>query len=171
MSSFAIAFVSLAFLLGAFAYIALPAQRRARRALVSGFFALILVALFFGYSDMLGRPKSTRLELFRADMADARVLGSYLSEGRGIYLWLQLPGDAEPRYYKLPWDEQVAKALQEAIEQNARQHGGGVAMGMPFEHSWDKEAPKFYPLPQPELPDKPYEKAPTTIYQAPEQGA
>ena len=171
MSSFAIAFVSLAFLLGAFAYLALPAQRRWRRTLVSGFFALILGALFFGYSDMLGRPKSTRLELFRAEMADARVLGSYLAEGRGIYLWLQLPGTTEPRYYKLPWNEQVAKALQEAIDQNARQHGGGVAMGMPFEHSWDKEEPKFYPLPQPKLPDKPYEKAPTTIYQAPEQGA
>lgn len=171
MSSFAIAFVSLAFVLGAFAYMALPAQRRWRRVAVSGTFALILGTLFFGYSDMLGRPKSTRLELFRAQMADARVLGSYLAEGRGIYLWLQLPDTAEPRYYKLPWDDQVAKALQEAIEQNAHQHGGGVAMGMPFEHSWDKEDPKFYPLPQPKLPDKPYEKAPTTIYQAPEQGA
>lgn len=171
MSSFAIAFVSLAFVLGAFAYMALPAQRRWRRVAVSGTFALILGTLFFGYSDMLGRPKSTRLELFRAQMADARVLGSYLAEGRGIYLWLQLPDTAEPRYYKLPWNDQVAKALQEAIEQNAHQHGGGIAMGMPFEHSWDKEAPKFYPLPQPELPDKPNEKAPTTIYQAPEQGA
>lgn len=171
MSSFAIAFVSLAFVLGAFAYMALPAQRRWRRVAVSGTFALILGTLFFGYSDMLGRPKSTRLELFRAQMADARVLGSYLAEGRGIYLWLQLPDTAEPRYYKLPWNDQVAKALQEAIEQNAHQHGGGVAMGMPFEHSWDKEAPKFYPLPQPKLPDKPDQRPPTTIYQAPEQGA
>jgi len=171
VSSFAIAFVSLAFLLGAFAYLALPAARRLRRALVSSAFALILGALFFGYSDMLGRPKSTRLELFRAQMADARVLGSYLAEGQGIYLWLQLPSTTEPRYYKLPWDEKVAKALQEAIEQNARQHGGGVAMGLPFEHSWDKEDPKFYPLPQPKLPDKPGERPPTTLYQAPEQGA
>ena len=69
MSSFAIAFVSLAFLLGAFAYVALPAQRRIRRVVVSATFALILGALFFGYSDMLGRPKSARLELFRAEMA------------------------------------------------------------------------------------------------------
>lgn len=171
MSSFAIAFVSLAFLLGAFAYVALPAQRRTRRVVVSATFALILGALFFGYSDMLGRPKSARLELFRAEMADAKVIGSYLVEGRGIYLWLKLPGAAEPRYYKLAWDEKVAKALQEAIEENARQHGGGVAMGLPFEHSWDKEDPKFYPLPQPKLPDKPGAQPPTTLYQAPEQGA
>ena len=44
-------------------------------------------------------------------------------------------------------------------------------MGPAFEHSWDKFEPKFYPLPQPKLPDKPYEKAPVQTYQAPEQGA
>ena len=171
MSSFLIGFVSLAFLLGAFAYIAMPAASRLRRALVSGFFALILVALFFGYSDMLGRPKSSQLEMLRAGMPDAQVLGSYMKEGQGIYLWLQLPGIAEPRYYKMPWNEKLAKSLQEAIQQNAEQHGGGVAMGNPFERSWDMEDPKFYPLPQPKLPDKPGEAPPTTVYQAPEQSA
>jgi hypothetical protein len=35
----------------------------------------------------------------------------------------------------------------------------------------DRDKPKFYPLPQPKLPDKPYEKAPTQTYQGPEQGA
>jgi hypothetical protein len=44
-------------------------------------------------------------------------------------------------------------------------------MNLPFERSWDKNEPKFYPLPQPKLPDKPYERAPTRTYQAPEQGA
>lgn len=171
MSNFVIAFVSLAFLLGAFAYVAMPAASRVRRALVSGFFALILGALFFGYSDMLGRPKATQLELFRASMKDAKVIGSYMREGDGIYLWLQLPEIIEPRYYKLPWSEQVAKALQQAIEQNSAEHGGGVAMGMPFERSWDKDKPKFYPLPQPKLPDKPGEKPPVMSYQAPEQRA
>jgi hypothetical protein len=171
MSSFLIAFVSLAFLLGAFAYIAMPAASRLRRVMVSGFFALILGGLFFGYSDMLGRPKSTRLEMFRGGLKDAHVLGSYLKEGEGMYLWLKLPGTPEPRSYKLPWDEKLAKSLQEAIEQNTQQHGGGVAMGMPFERSWDKDKPKFYPMPQPKLPDKPGEKPPVTLYQAPEQGA
>jgi hypothetical protein len=169
MSSFLIAFVSLSFLLGAFAYVGMPAASRLRRALVSGFFALILGALFFGYSDMLGRPKSTKLELLRGGVQNAQVLGSYLKEGDGVYLWLQLPGIAEPRYYKMPWNEKIAKALQDAIQQNSEQHGGGVALSMPFEHSWDKEEPKFYPLPQPKLPDKPYEQPPTTVYQGPEQ--
>ena len=46
--------------------------------------------MFFGYSDMLGRPKSTRLEVFRAGMQDAKVIGSYLKENDGVYLWLAL---------------------------------------------------------------------------------
>ena len=171
MSSFAIAFVSLAFLLGAFAYLALPAARRLRRALVSSAFALILGALFFGYSDMLGRPKSARLELFRAQMADARVLGSYLAEGQGIYLWLQLPEVKEPRYYVLPWDEKTAQALQKAIEENATQHGAGIVMQIPFERSWEKRDPVFHPLPQPKLPEKGGQPPPSTTYSAPEQRA
>jgi hypothetical protein len=141
-----------------------------RRAIIAGLFAVILGALFFGYSDMLGRPKSTRLELFRSSMPDAKVIGSYLKENDGMYLWLQLPGLNEPRYYKLPWDEKVAKALQDAIAENKRQHGSGVGMGLPFERSSDREDPKFYPLPQPKLPDKPGERPPVTVYQAPEQG-
>jgi hypothetical protein len=171
MSNFVIAFVTLAFLLGAFAYIALPAGSAWRRGLVSLFFAFILGGLFFGYSDMLGRPKSTRLELIRSGMKDAKVLGSYIKEGQGVYLWLQLPGVGEPRYYMLPWNKKLAKSLQSAIEQNQKQHGGGVAMGLPFERGWDAEDPKFYPLPQPKLPDKPGEKPPSFTYQAPEQGA
>jgi hypothetical protein len=161
MSNFMIAFVSLAFVLGAFAFIAMPAGSRWRRAFVSGLFALILALLFFGYSDMLGRPKAAQLEIFRGDMKDARV----------IFLWLGLPGATEPRYYKLPWDETVAKSLQEATQQNAEEHGGGVGMTMPFERSWDREEPKFYPLPQPKLPDKPEERPSVTLFQAPEQDA
>jgi hypothetical protein len=103
-------------------------------------------------------------------MRDAKVIGSYLKENDGVYLWLQLPSLAEPRYYKLPWDEKVAKALQSAIAENERQHGSGVGMGLPFERSWDREEPKFYALPQPKLPDKPGEGPPATVFQAPEQG-
>jgi hypothetical protein len=171
MSSFMIAFVSLAFVLGAFAYIAMPAGSRPRRAFVSSLFAAILAVLFFGYSDMLGRPKAAQLELFRGDMKDARVISSHFKEGDSIFLWLELPGAPEPRYYKLPWDERIAKSLQEATQQNAEQHGGGVGMSMPFERSWDREEPKFYPLPQPKLPDKPEERPSVTVFQAPEQDA
>jgi hypothetical protein len=171
MTSFLIAFLSLALLLGGFAYMAMPAASRGRRVVVAGFFAVILGALFFGYSDMLGRPKSTRLEVFRGSMKDAKVIGSYLKENDGIFLWVQLPGSDEPRYYKLPWDAKVAKGLQAAIADNESQHGSGVGMGLPAEFGLDREEPKFYALPQPKLPDKAGERPPVVVYKAPEQGA
>lgn len=171
MTSFLLAFVSLALLLGIYAFIGMPLGGRWRRAGMSGLFALLLAALFFGYSDMLGRPKSTRLELLQARTAEARVLGSYILEGSGVYLWLQLPGVTEPRYYVLPWDERTALALQKAIEDNSAHHGGGVVMQLPFERSWDKREPVFHPLPQPKLPDKGGRPPPAPLYAAPEQRA
>lgn len=170
MTPFVLAFVSLALVLGIYAFVGLPFGNRWRRAAVSLLFALMLAGLFFGYSDMLGRPKSTRLEVLRGADAEVKVLGSYLVEGTGIYLWLQLPAVREPRYYVLPWDEKTASALQKAIEENASTHGGGIVMRLPFEHSWDKREPMFHPLPQPKLPDKGGEPPPR-IYSAPEQGA
>ena len=172
MTTFLIAFVSLALLLGGFAYLALPTVSRTRRALISGSFAILLGLLFFGYSDMLGRPKSAALEILHHSATEARVLGAYFREGAGVFLWLQIPGTDEPRYYKLPWDAKMAQAIQDAIQKNAEHHGAGVAMTLPFERSWSREEPKFYPLPQPKLPDKPYEheQPKTLLYQSPEQG-
>ena len=170
MTPFILAFISLALVLGLYAFIGMPLGNRRRRAAVSVFFALVLAGLFFGYSDMLGRPKSTRLEVLRSRDSDAKVLGSYLLEGSGIYLWLQLPGVQEPRYYVLPWDQKTATALQKAVEENAAQHGGGIVMQLPFERSWDKREPVFHPLPQPKLPEKGGAPPPATIYRAPEQG-
>jgi hypothetical protein len=170
MTPFIIAFVSLAFILGIYAFVGLPMGSRMRRLTVSGFFAVLLAGLFFGYSDMLGRPKSTRLEVLRSGDKEAKVLGSYMLEGSGIYLWLQLPETREPRYYVLPWDQKTASALQKAIEENAAQHGGGIVMQVPFERSWEKREPVFHPLPQPKLPEK-GGHPPATIYSAPEQRA
>lgn len=172
MVTFLIAFVSLAVLLGGFAYITMPATNSWRRGLVSGAFALILCGLFFGYSDMLGRPKATQLEVLRGATGEARILGSYMKEGEGIYLWLLIADASEPRYYKLPWSDKVAKSLQQAVEKNAEQKGPGVAMRMPFESDdRSNEDPRFYPLPQPKLADKPAnsQQGPTILYQAPEQ--
>jgi hypothetical protein len=170
MTPFILAFVSLALVLGVYAFIGLPHGGRGRRAAVSAFFAVLLAALFFGYSDMLGRPKSTRLEVLHSGTKEATVLGSYLVENRGIYLWLQVPGSHEPRYYVLPWDTQTAAALQRAIEDDAAHHGAGVVMQFPFERSWDKREPVFHALPQPKLPDK-NGMPPPTVYKAPEQRA
>jgi hypothetical protein len=170
MTPFILAFVSLALVLGIYAFVGMPLGNRRRRVAVSVFFALLLAGLFFGYSDMLGRPKSTRLEVLRQGESDAKVLGSYLVEGTGIFLWLQLPAVTEPRYYVLPWDQKTANALQKAVEENAASHGSGVIMQLPFERSWDKREPVFHPAPQPKFPDKGGAPPPATLYSAPEQG-
>ncbi len=170
MTAFTIAFASLALLLGIYAFVGLPFGSRWRRVAVSSFFALLLAGLFFGYSDMLGRPKSARIEVLRPSESEAKVLGSYVVEGAGIYLWLQLKDVKEPRYYVLPWQENTARDLQRAIEENAQSHGGGVTMRLPFERSWDKRDAMFYPEPQPMLPEK-HGAPPPMMYQAPEQGA
>jgi hypothetical protein len=81
------------------------------------------------------------------------------------YLWLGTNAHLLAR--QLPWDEKVAKALQDAIGENERQHGSGVGMGQPFERSWDPEDPKFYALPQPKLPDKPGERPPNRASEPP----
>lgn len=171
MTAFVLAFVSLALVLGIYAFVGLPLGGRKRRIVVSCLFAALLAGLFFGYSDMLGRPKSTRLDVLRSADKEAKVLGSYMLEGNGIYLWLLLPETGEPRYYVLPWDQKTATALQKAIEDNAQQHGGGIVMQLPIERSWDKREPVFHPLPQPKLPDKRGTEPPAITYSAPEQHA
>jgi hypothetical protein len=109
--------------------------------------------------ELLGRPKPTRLEWAKRTAADADVLGSRIVEGKAIYLWLGLPGEAEPRAYVLPWSLEVAKELQKAVEEAAK--GGGQARAQfSYEFSWEKREPKFYALPQPKLPDKPRGSSP-----------
>jgi hypothetical protein len=168
MTPFVLAFLSLALVLGIYAFVGLPFGGRWRRAAVSAGFAAVLAGLFFGYSDMLGRPKSTRLEVLRQPDGEFKVLGSYLIENAGIYLWLRMPNVIEPRYYVLPWDEETAKDLQKAIAENSSNHGSGVVMELPQERSWEWRKPVFHPAPQPKLPDK-GGAPPPVLYQGPEQ--
>jgi hypothetical protein len=79
MTIFILAFGTLAFLLGALAYLAMPAGSKLHRAALSVFFALLLGALFFGY------------ELNRPAKIDANV-----------GLWVQGPGDVQVGYSDKP---------------------------------------------------------------------
>ncbi|MGQ9366037.1 hypothetical protein [Azospirillum sp. A39] len=108
---------------------------------------------YAGMADLLSKPKPIRLEWYQSQAEKALVLGAQLRENDGVYLWLQLDGTAEPRYYKLPWDQELAKELQQAMKE-AEKTQSGLAMTLPFEKSWDKDQPRFYALPQPKLPEK-----------------
>ncbi len=120
--------------------------------------ALLVAALFIpvAYASaaaLLSRPKPVSLEWVRAATEEAAVLGSSIHEGQAIYVWLQIRELTEPRAYTLPWSRDLAQQLEEARREAERQ-GTGMAMRLPFEESWDSREPKFYALPQPQLPPK-----------------
>lgn len=123
------------------------------RASAFGLAMLFVPLCYASLASLLSKPKPVSLEWIRSNTAEAAVLGSTLREGEAIYIWLQVPGVDEPRAYTLPWNREVAQQLQEA-RRKAEQQGTGLGMRLPFEHSWDKQEPKFYPLPQPALPPK-----------------
>ena len=164
MIIFAILF---ALLLGAFIFLILPRAGLARRTLSVGLFLVLITIVYGGAVDLLGRPKPLRLEW--RDAADAQVLGAMPVENEAIYVWLMIPGAAEPCAYVLPWSLQAAQQLQQAMSQ-AEADGTGVRMTMPFEPSLDDREPMFYAMPQPAMPPKDYEGSGPLVYQQPDSG-
>jgi len=114
---------------------------------------------YYGLNDILSRPKPVQLEAVHNDIDQVQVLSSIMKEDEAIYLWLQIPEVEEPRSYKLPWSDAVAKELHKA-QQEAEQSGTEVKMKKPFEKTMDSEEPVFYATPPPAPPakDAPEEK-------------
>lgn len=123
--------------------------------------ALLLFVLVCGGTMILptvslGVPKPAQLEVVK--VTKATIIAARLREGVAMYVLMMLPGNDEPRYYRLPWDQDMAQQLQKALEQAGED--GTVEMSNPFESTWDKKDPKFYPKPQPKMPDKPQQSEP-----------
>lgn len=127
--------------------------------------ALYMPVAYAGFSDLLSKPKPVSLEWARRADSEATVLSAIMKEGEGIYLWLRLDGVTEPRSYVLPWDLETAKELQEAMRE-AEANQNGLRMRLPFAQSFDPDEPKFYAMPQPELPSKDESEEPT-VYSHP----
>lgn len=115
--------------------------------------ALFIPTIYMSYADLLSRPKPANLEWWNRDAPEATVLGAKLREGEAIYLWIELPELDEPRAYKLPWAQEVAKQLYGA-QREAEAMGTKVRMRLPFKDQVDEYEPVFYALPQPPLPTK-----------------
>jgi len=117
-----------------------------RRALVRGV-ALVLVAAllplgYAGFSSLLSRPKPASLEWARRSLPEAKIVGSYLVEGKAIYLWLMVPGSDAPRFYEFPWSRKLAEKLARA-QQAARKQGVRVRMRRPFGDEKDMVKSRF----------------------------
>lgn len=131
---------------------------------------LLLPTAYAAYAGLLSKPKPVQLEWWLASAEEATVLASSIREGEGIYLWLQLTGVGEPRSYVLPWDQQMAQELQDAMR-DAERNDSGLAMRLPFEPSLDDREPKFYALPQPAMPPKDLTDPPPAQRFVPEEEA
>ncbi len=116
-------------------------------------FAAFTVAGYLSFADLLSRPKPVKLEFAKKKAAEARVLGAKIAEGKGIYLLLELPDFPEPRYYRLPWSRNLAQELQNEMGR-ARREGRPLMFRLPFEPTWDRKEPMFYPMPQAAEPPK-----------------
>ena len=99
-------------------------------------FAVILTALFvpigyLGLSELLSQPKPMQHEWFKRNVDEATVLGVSVREDEAIYLWLRLDDSLEPRYYVLPWQQQLAEKLQNLVDEAIRD-GAAVTISDPF---------------------------------------
>lgn len=128
-------FVTFTGLLGVMALLASIAIWSQRRTPVRTL-AVILTALFIpiGYlsvTTLLSQPKPIHHEWFKRHVDEATLLGVSVREGEAIYLWLRLDDSLEPRYYVLPWQQQLAEKLQNLIDEAIRE-GASVTISNPF---------------------------------------
>ena len=98
--------------------------------------ALVTAALMMplGYlqlTELLSRPKPIDFEWFEREALSAVVLGARFEEGEAIYLWLQLESSTQPRYYTLPWRQELAERLEQAVD-DATARGSTVTIATPF---------------------------------------
>jgi hypothetical protein len=131
---------------------------------------LFMPLAYAGFSDLLSRPKPISLEWWQAQSDDATVLSAQLREPESLYLWLQLTGEPEPRAYRMPWTQNMAEQLQQALEQ-AEKNGTQARMRLPFEPSLDQRERKFYAPPQPALPPKDLAQPPAQVFEQPGENA
>ena len=157
MSLTVTAWLVLTFILGLLATLAIWARGFSRaRGLAVGAFLLASPAAAAALAVSLGWPVPY-VPGVTVPEGKHPLLGAKMVMGVGIFILLDI-GDAEPRYYKMPWSNKSAEELQGAQEEGGEEGEVGV-ITPPFEFSWDQSPPKFYALPQPKmLPDKPQQE-------------
>ena len=167
MSELTYLFGAAAVLIGAITSISVWAPRQLWIKLGAlGVATMLLPSMYAGFAQLLSMPKPVAMEWWHAHAAEATVLGSSIREGEAIYVWLQLAEIGEPRAYTLPWSRDLAEQLQ-AAQREAEQSDTQVQMRLPFEPSLDDREPKFYAMPQPQLPPKDLTDPPAQVYERP----
>ncbi|NKB61319.1 MAG: hypothetical protein GKR95_03980 [Gammaproteobacteria bacterium] len=111
--------------------------------------------------NLLGRPQPIDSLGSSSIDKDAIVLAASMAEGESIYLWLRLPNEYQPRYYRMDWNYEDAVALKKAMDRSTREEST-LMMNHDYETSLEiGKEPLFYTMPHERLPLKP----PAEIYE------
>ncbi len=112
--------------------IAISAPRKTPiRLLALGAMTLFLPVVYVQFIGLLSKPKPASFAWLERDVESAKLLGVSFDEGKAIYMWLQLEGMIEPRFYSLPWRQRVAEDMEDAMEQ-ANRTRASVIIKNPF---------------------------------------
>lgn len=138
------------------AAIAIWSQRRTPIRTLAVILTALLVPLgYLGLTELLSQPKPMQHEWFKRNVDEATVLGVSVREDEAIYLWLRLDDSLEPRYYVLPWQQQLAEKLQNLVDEAIRD-GAAVTISDPFSrNAFDNLGSNLHIVRPPTLPMKP----------------
>ena len=154
MSELGLPFLASALLAGVLVSLVLWSGRRLRFKLAAlGVLAVFLVVQYGAVADLLSRPKPIRLELASLDPEKNAVVASQMRDGEAIFLWMVREGYDEPRAYRLPWSEEMARQLHEA-KRESEQNGGAVRMRYRKSDRLVEGQKVFYTEPQAAPPPK-----------------
>lgn len=132
MNDLFVVFIAVLGVAGLLASIAIWSHRRTMiRAFAVLLTALLVPVGYLAVTELLSQPKPMAHEWFKRHVDEATVLGVSVREGEAIYLWLRLDDSLEPRYYALPWQQQLAEKLQNVVDE-AIQDGAAVTISNPF---------------------------------------
>ncbi len=97
-------------------------------------------------------------------MDRAEVLSVSFDEGKAIYMWLRLNGMIEPRFYSMPWRQEYAEDLEDAMEQANRTRSSVIVTNPFSKRSLEERGgitveiipPATQPLKKPTIPPRVY---------------
>lgn len=146
-----------------------------RRKLMIALFMVLLGTSYYAVASLLSRPKPVDILLSwdRPDVEKAKILGVKYKEGEAIFVWLDWEGAEHPFYFRYPWSDAMAQAIQDAIAKNAENNGPGIEITKPFLDPSldDREFPHIHPMPIPKQMDQKPDQPPTVFeYQHPGEG-
>ena len=129
-----------------------------RAAAVTAFLALLPVSVGVGMFAMSFPAPQIMMKMLPG--GKYHVLHVKMRYGEAIFLLMDV-GEATPRFFSLPWNDEVAKRLQGMLDKQRVGEGGRIYLKHRYEKSLDNNPPQFLQPPQPKmLPDKPQQEAP-----------